>query len=286
MNRRLAAIIGVGVAAVGVVLFFSRGAIRETWRTSTAPELPAAVSWQEVKPEVVEVEEEVVVEPITGGVPAPRLETEQVDEPVSTPVPVQENTEEAPVREINLTVPFTSQAPFGVWDEMHEETCEEAAVFMVVRYYQGATQTVIDPAEADQELYRLVALEESIGMGLSISAEQTKRVIEAAYPTFRAELVFDPTVDDLKALLAAGHPVVVPTAGRELGNPNFSGEGPLYHMYVLRGYTEDGFISNDPGTRLGREYFYSTSVVMDAIRDWNHGDVYSGARVVIVIYPR
>jgi hypothetical protein len=275
---------------------FSRGAIREVWRTATIPDLPPAVSWNEVKPDVDEFAGEPVVEPVVEPTPTPVVEPEPdpapIVEPVTTPAPTPPFAPDEPVADIelatsiNLSVPFTSQAPYGVWDVLHEDTCEEAAIFMVVRYYQGETVATIDQAEADKELYRLVALEDSFGMGLSITAEQTKEVIEAAYPDFRAELVYNPTTDDLKRLLAAGHPVVVPAAGRELGNPNFSGEGPLYHMYVLRGYTEDGFISNDPGTRLGREYFYSTNVVMNAIRDWNNGDVSHGARVVVVIYPR
>jgi len=54
-------------------------------------------------------------------------------------------------------------------------------------------------------------------------------------------------------------------------------------MLLLKGYTSDGeFITNDPGTRNGRNYVYKQAVLMAAIHDWNGGDVMNGVPVVIV----
>ena len=51
-----------------------------------------------------------------------------------------------------------------------------------------------------------------------------------------------------------GVPVLLPAAGRLLRNPYFSGQGPLYHMLVVKGYTRDGkIITDDPGTRLAAQ---------------------------------
>ena len=85
----------------------------------------------------------------------------------------------------------------------------------------------------------------------------------------------------------------MPSAGRELGNPNFKSPGPIYHNLVIRGYTKDGkFITNDPGTRKGEQYIYDQDVVMAAIHDWvpkgdrtiaANGDVATGQRVVLVV---
>ena len=33
-----------------------------------------------------------------------------------------------------LEVPFTSQAPFGNWDEPYQEACEEAVMLMLMHY--------------------------------------------------------------------------------------------------------------------------------------------------------
>jgi hypothetical protein len=188
--------------------------------------------------------------------------------------------------EFNLDVPFTSQAPFAVWDEVHQETCEEASAYMVAAYYAGVTGR-IDPETADKELLRLVALErERFGYFEDTTAAETAALIADAYG-LRAEVELDPTADDIRAHVAAGRPVIVPAAGRLLGNPNFTGEGPPYHMLVIRGYVGDRFVANDPGTRRGEAYVYSEAVIMNAIHDWTGSldTIESGQKAVLVVYP-
>jgi hypothetical protein len=72
--------------------------------------------------------------------------------------------------------------------------------------------------------------------------------------------------------LVSGKLVIIPAAGRLLGNPNFSGQGPIYHMLVVRGFDNKTgeFITNDPGTRKGEGYRYKYSVLINAIHDWSH----------------
>lgn len=208
--------------------------------------------------------------------------------PVVTPPQEEPTQEPEPVIETrtqyNLALPWLSQAPFGVWDAMHEETCEEASMAMVIRYYEGEMGDIA-PAEADAELFNIVAYEVDRGYDVSITAFEAASVIQGYYPGYLAEVVEDPSVNDLKAYIDAGKPIIVPAAGRELGNPFFSGEGPLYHMLVLRGYTEDSFITNDPGTRHGKNYSYDIDVFMEAIGDWEGHNPASGAKRVIVITP-
>ena len=182
---------------------------------------------------------------------------------------------------INLAVPFISQAPLGIWDEFTEETCEEASFLMVYEYYQGALEGSIDPATADTDFRAMVAAEEGLGFGPSISSEQFISFVQA-YNGAVAHVVENPSADDLRALLAAGHPVIIPAFGRKLGNPFFTGEGPLYHMLVLRGYTPTTFIANDPGTRHGENYQYATDVLMGAIGDWDGDSPDAGSRVIVI----
>ncbi len=203
-------------------------------------------------------------------------------EPEETTPPTTSNT--TLPAEFNLAVPFTSQAPKSIWDEVHEETCEEASSLMAAYYYDGASGK-IDPDTAEAALLKIVAFENSyFGYYKDTTASQTANLIEA-YFHLTSDVLQDPTVDDIKTALVAGHPVIVPAAGRQLGNPNFTGEGPLYHMFVVKGYTKTGFIVNDPGTRLGADYFYTFDVVMNAMHDWNDGDVANGAKVIIVVKP-
>mgnify|MGYP001618174552 FL=1 len=68
-----------------------------------------------------------------------------------------------------------------------------------------------------------------------------------------------------------------------LPNPHFRNGGPEYHTLVIRGYTEDSFITNDPGTQFGENFLYKYSDLMNSIHDWNEGDVKNGKRLVLVI---
>ena len=187
--------------------------------------------------------------------------------------------------EINLAIPFTSQAPFANWDAVHEETCEEAAILMAGRFLLG--RNISDAQDAETAMLEIVASEETdFGYGVSITAEQTVEVLESIYPSLDAEVVYDFSWDDVKTALAQGYPVIAPAAGRELGNPNFTAPGPLYHMLVIKGYTADLIITNDPGTRKGADYTYSYDTLYDAIHDWNDGAVTTGQKAIIIVKPK
>ena len=61
--------------------------------------------------------------------------------------------------------------------------------------------------------------------------------------------------------------MLVPTAGRELGNPYYKQPGPIYHFLVIRGYTSKYLITNDVGTRRGEEYKYKFDILINAVHD-------------------
>ncbi len=193
--------------------------------------------------------------------------------------------------EKNIAVPFTSQAPHANWDEDHNEFCEEASVLMVGRYFQRRGILSADDAEAALQQIKKWELE-NIGWYFDTTVKETASILTGLYELNVTELE-NPTVTQIKIALANGNLVIVPAAGRELGNPNFTVPGPIYHNLVIRGYTKDGkFITNDPGTRKGEAYVYDQSVVMNAIHDWvpgtdrttaRNGDVAGGRRVVLVV---
>lgn len=228
-------------------------------------------------------------EPPTADVPAVEWEVEEernedvaaVEEPAT-----EEPSAPSLPTTYNLAVPFTSQAPTGVWDALHEDACEESSIFMVEQYFAGAGDVALDATTADAALTAMVQFAESeLGHGLSIPAAEVATLVEAYYDGYTADVIENPSVDDIKRLLVEGYPVIVPAAGRALGNPFFTGEGPLYHMLVIRGYDATRFITNDPGTRHGRNYAYTYDVLLHAMGDWNDGDPANGAKRIVVVRP-
>lgn len=154
---------------------------------------------------------------------------------------------------------------------------------MVALYYKGVKPGATSEQAAEDELQKLVKLQESLfGYFEDTTARETALFAKRQY-ALTSRLLVDPTLEEIKKELAAGRPVIVPAAGQELGNPYFTPPGPIYHMIVLRGYTKDGFITNDPGTRRGEGFVYSFDTVMNAIHDWNAEDIQKGGRVVIVL---
>lgn len=186
----------------------------------------------------------------------------------------------------NLAVPFTSQTPLGNWDAVHEDTCEEASVLMVMKYFQGETVKVLDPNSTDATLLAMVDLESARGLLPSLSAADLGTFVEAYAPTFQSSVVDNPTIDQIKAFIDAGTPVIAVAAGQQLGNPFYTGLGPVYHLFVIRGYDATTFTTNDPGTRHGENYVYSQSVVMNALHDWNGGDPVNGVKRILILTPK
>lgn len=183
----------------------------------------------------------------------------------------------------NLAIPFTSQAPSKNWGLPYAEFCEEASALMAASYINGWTIPTVDFAE--QKLNEIKDFEEQrFGYYKDTTAEETAIILREFYHLNKVQVLYDPTINDIKKAIADGKAVMAPMAGRLLGNPYFQSPGPIYHMLVIKGYTKEGnIITNDPGTRRGADFIYSPSVIMNAIHDWNKGDVESGRKVVIIV---
>ena len=219
----------------------------------------------------------------------PAIPTAVVAPQVTTPTPLPNSASKStsstikPIpAELNLSVPFTSQAPTGNWDAAHEEYCEEASALMVARYFQH--QSIGTADETEQTLASLANWEKQhFGYFESTTAAETKQMIEANSP-LKVTLETDVSTNTIKQALANNQLVIAPSAGRKLGNPYFTSPGPIYHMLVIKGYTKDGkFITNDPGTRHGADYIYDEQVLLNAIGDYNHNDPVNGQKVILIV---
>ena len=183
-----------------------------------------------------------------------------------------------------LNVPFTSQAPDGIWIQPWKDACEETSVFMVHRFY---LQKNIETAEdAKRGIFKNFNMKKTIhGTSLDENARTIVNTINTFLP-WSAHVVDDPTLADMKAELADGRPIIVPAYAPALHNENFGGPFP-YHMIVLSGYddTDGVFITEDPGTQYGHSYRYTYATILDAMHDFLSGDVANGPKRAIFTNP-
>ncbi len=192
-------------------------------------------------------------------------------------------------------VPFTSQSPFAKWDQLHEEVCEEASLIMLKYHNDGKELT---KQTAEKEIQKLVKYQlKKYGEFHDSDMNRLKRIGEEYFGLDNLKIIVDFTLEDLKRELALGNIILIPTAGRELHNPNFKAPGPLYHNLVVIGYDDtaikdsagrkvDGvFITNDPGTRKGAGYKYDQEILYRAIHDFpgNKNKILTGEKRAIVL---
>lgn len=233
--------------------------------------------------------------PIEKNIPVVLNNQENANVAEETKISVENNTEETDSTgspqenipdKILISVPFTTQAPFANWDALHEEACEEASLIMLKYYLDKKTLT---PDIAESEIQRMVDFEiRNYGDFKDTTASETVKLAEDFYDIKNLKVIYDFPKKDLKKELARGNPVIVPAAGRELGNPNFTAPGPLYHNLVLVGYKGNTIITNDPGTRKGQGYTYNIDVLYNALHDFpgKPEDIIQGRKAMIVLENR
>lgn len=188
--------------------------------------------------------------------------------PSSSPSMVtMQPTPKALPKQVRLAVPFLVQAPFANWDALHEEACEEASMLMVEHFLKG--QPLQSLQEEDKKLIAQVRYQEQNGYKVDLSLKQVADIMRDYYGISNARIETDFTIEDMKRELANGKPIIVPAYGKALPNPFFRSGGPEYHMLVITGYDEKGFISNDPGIRQGANFRYTYDSLYTAINNWD-----------------
>lgn len=203
-----------------------------------------------------------------------REEPKEETLPESTPI----DTEKATLpSKAYLDVPFLVQAPNANWDARHEEACEEASLAMVNHYIKGTK--ILDP---DAELDKILTFQEQNGYKVDVTISQLNQMAGDFYGLKSGRVIKNATKETIQKEIAGGKPVIIPAAGKLLPNPNFRNGGPNYHMLVVKGYDEKGFITNDPGTRLGNNFHYDYNDLINAIHDWNESNIQNGEKNVLV----
>lgn len=206
-----------------------------------------------------------------------------------------ETKEEAPLRgeeilpaRFKLEVPFTSQAPFGIWDDNHNNACEEAAI-LIVHFYHSKLRsdfkiTKITPEIADKEILAMIEFQRKNWKGhYNLEASEVAELARDFYNYKNTKVIYNISIEDIKREIFNGNPVILPCAGRELHNPYYRRPGPLYHMLVAIGYQKDEIIVNDPGTKRGKNFSYRYDILLNALHEWNGGDIQNGKSAMIIL---
>jgi len=276
-NRKIIIIL-IALIAVGAV-FFGRGKIRDVYDSLRRPVLPAAVKFQVLEGRLQEERQK----ELSKFTRHPEQEASEaigvVKDPVDSEVLVDDFWDSSGIlqndavvapslpNEYNLAVPFQPQAPKANWGLPYQEACEEASLIMADAFFNGRGLTA---DSMDISINKLVDWQKKrFGYYEDTTAEEAA-IIAKEYFYLNAAVDYDVTVENIKGYIAQNKLVLAPAAGRVLPNPYFSGQGPLYHMLVIRGYTDKYFITNDPGTRRGEEFLYEYDDLINAIHNWSH----------------
>ncbi|MFA6426939.1 MAG: C39 family peptidase [Candidatus Magasanikbacteria bacterium] len=184
----------------------------------------------------------------------------------------------------NLPVPFSSQAPQGRWVEPWKNACEEASTMLVDLFYYGYTSKQVDADGATKLISLLVKLENNhFGFNKDTNAVQITELINLYLP-WEAYIVENPTLEQLKAEIDNGHPILFPVHGRDLRNPHYNTDQIDYHVFVISGYDDEKkeFIAQEVATQFGIDFRYSYDTIMTAMHDFLPRDkTYLGRKVAI-----
>ena len=227
-----------------------------------------------VSNDISEISEEETIKEIEVIGEDIKIEEKEIEISLKVEEPEEENpTHLIDVENVLLEVPFVAQAPFGNWsDARKQDGCEEVAAIMAMAWVRGEGLT---PQEADDRINEISAFEEKeIGTFHDASANDVVEIIFKKYFEYdKVEVKYDIDKEDIKAELYKGNLVIVPTDGQLLNNPNYTPPGPTTHNLVVIGYDFESkeFITNDPGTRNGKQYRYDEDVLERALLDYPTG---------------
>lgn len=174
---------------------------------------------------------------------------------------------------VNLPVPHIWEIPGGVWVKPWNGACEEASAAMIEHFYLGNKDGTLPRATMKKLMSPLFPIENRLFGGNSdTDAARTTKLIND-YMMFDATIVDNPTLEDIKAELDAGRPVISLHYGYNLKNPkhSFRRGGSSYHVMAIVGYndTKKIFYVNDPELLAGLDYPYDYDTILTTLHDFN-----------------
>jgi len=237
------------------------------------PKKQAEMPLNKKLPPLEEITNEILETPAIKQVEEQKDQNEQLDEVGEEPPNLNTATSETSTKKILFSVPFTSQAPFGDWDDSRQQDgCEEASVLMAIKWAKNK------PLSRETALREITSISDYIlnkyGEYRDTDLNDVLNwIIKDYFEYENAELKEDVTLEDLISELKNGRVIIAPMNGQALKNPNFVAPGPINHMLLIRGYDpiKKTFITNDPGTRNGELYEYDENLLYSALRTYPTG---------------
>lgn len=194
--------------------------------------------------------------------------------------------------ELTLDVPYINEAPDNNWTGPWKNACEEASMTMIEKYYNGKSSVTV--SEAKVFMTMMFTKQNAIwGSNADSDAKRTAKLIND-YTIANANIVDNPTIEQIKSELQQKRPVISLHYGFDLKNPNIPfvplPRGTSYHMLVIKGYDDNKqeFIVNDTGDRKeGNGYRYDYDLFMDSLHDYDFSvRKANGPARVIFTYPK
>jgi len=171
-----------------------------------------------------------------------------------------------------LDVPFTSQAPFGDWDDPRQQNgCEEASMLMAVYWSRGME---LPPRIAREEIEKMSDFHlTQHGHFHDQSNADVYSFLREYFNFEKAAFVEKITIVDIKQALSENKVVILPINGQKVKNPYYIPPGPTNHKIVVVGYDDETeeFITHDPGTGQGKNFRYSYKIIENAMEDYPTG---------------
>lgn len=228
---------------------------------------------------------QVTVTSMTSGTTAQEHKTE--DHKAEENFRIEEKIE---TQSILFNVPFTSQAPFGNWENIVlQQACEEASMLMAMLWVEG--KEFISKEDAEKTILEISDFEKkNYGYFEDTSAQDTAIIMKDYFNYNNIEVLYDIGSADIKRELLNGSLVIAPMNGQRVGNPFYTPPGPLRHMILVVGYDVETkeFITNDPGTRRGEGFRYKEDIFESAIQDYvtGHKEPIVGVRSAMIVVRR
>jgi len=180
-------------------------------------------------------------------------------------------------------LPFYPQAPFATLEnwEIHEESCEEAAILL--NHY--ITQRIwFDAGKMNQDI--LAANDFELQNGIiadKYSSRYNKYYLRDLtnpsemygllgqnflhYPDDKILLFTNPSIFDIERFIANKHILTVPMRYTKTFRNQYIRSGKSFHIVNIVGYDEQNFITLDPGTKNGKYLAYPKSLLFSSIQE-------------------